>query len=41
MKKGTNAVIAHCTLCYFEWILQLMLELVLVLFTTNTAIVIK
>ena len=32
---------AYCTLCCFQCFLQLMLELVLILFTTNTWIVIK
>ena len=31
----------HCILCWFRYYLQLLLELVLILFTTNTLIVIK
>ena len=30
-----NAVLAYCTLCYFQYSLQLMLELLLILFTIN------
>ena len=41
MKTSTNAVLAHCTLCYFRLFLQLTLELVFFLFTTNICIVIK
>ena len=37
----TNAVLACCTLRYFQQSLQSTLELVLILFTTNTWIIIK
>ena len=35
VKIRINAVLAYCTLCYFQQSLQLMLELLHVLFTTN------
>ena len=40
MSIKINVVLAHCTLCCFQY-LQSKLELVLILFTTNTLIVIK
>ena len=36
MKVGMGAVFAHCTLFYFQYFLQLTLELVLILFITHT-----
>ena len=41
MKISINAVFEQCTLLYLQYILQLPLELLLILFTTNTLIVIK
>ena len=35
MKISINAVLVHCTLCYFQQYFQLTLELVLILFTIN------
>ena len=32
MKGGMGVVLAHCTLCYFQKLIQLMLELVFILF---------
>ena len=32
MKRDIDVVLSHCTLCYFQWFLQLTLELVLILF---------
>ena len=32
MKGGMGAVLAHCTLCYFQKLLQLTLELVFIFF---------
>ena len=40
MKRTTNAGFAHCRLCFFRLFLQLTLELVVILFSTNTWIVI-
>ena len=36
MSIKTNVVLAHCTLCCFQYSLQSKLELVLILFTINT-----
>ena len=41
MSIKTNVVLAHCTLCCFQYSLQSTLELVLILFTINTWIAIK
>ena len=41
MKISINAVLAYCTLFYYQWFLQKTLELVLISFTTNTWIMIK
>ena len=41
MNVKINAVLAQCTLCYFQYFSQLTLVLRLILFTTNTWIVIK
>ena len=41
MKVGVGVVLVHCTLFYFQYFLQLTLELVLILFITNTWILIK
>ena len=39
MKISTNAVLPHCTSYHFRSFFQLTLELVLILFTANTGIV--
>ena len=41
MKVKINAILAYCTLCYFQYFLQLILQLGLTLFTTNIRIAIK
>ena len=41
VKIRINIILAYCTLCYFKYSLQSILELLLILFTINTWIVIK
>ena len=41
MSIKINAVLVQCTLCYFHYFSQLTLVLLLILFTTNTWIVMK
>ena len=34
--QSTKVILAYCTLCYFQYSLQSILELLLILFITNT-----
>ena len=34
--QSANVILAYCTLCYFQYFLQSILELLLILFITNT-----
>ena len=36
IQQSVNIILVYCTLCHFQYFLQLMLELLLILFTINT-----
>ena len=41
IRQSAKVILAYCTLCYFQYFLQSILELLFILFIANTEIIIK